>query len=148
MTPEKHTLDGLRIDRDRGATRQRRPWLLPSLLTAIVLITGAGWWLSRPKAMLVQTAIARVEQAGGGESRTLLNASGYVTARRAATVSSKVTGKVTEINVEEGMRVETGQVLARLDASNVETSLRLAEAQLAAARAALEETQPNLAFAA
>jgi multidrug efflux pump subunit AcrA (membrane-fusion protein) len=60
----------------------------------------------------------------------VLNASGYVTARRSATVSSKVTGKVVEVLVEEGMKVEEGQVLARLDSSNVEASLRLAEAQL------------------
>jgi len=58
----------------------------------------------------------------------VLNASGYVTARRAATVSSKVTGKVTELLIEEGLKVQEGQVLARLDDTNVKASLRLAEA--------------------
>ena len=72
-----------------------------------------------------------------GASRTLLNGSGYVTARRAATVSSKVTGKVTEVLIEEGVKVQEGQILARLDSSNVKTSLDLAEAQLVSARSAL-----------
>jgi RND family efflux transporter MFP subunit len=62
-------------------------------------------------------------------------------------VSSKVTGKVVEVLVEEGRKVEAGQVLARLDSANVEASLRLAEAQLESARTALDETKPNLAFA-
>ena len=75
---------------------------------------------------------------GGG---TVLNASGYVTARRQATVSSKVTGKVIEILIEEGMEVEEGQVLARLDVSNVGAGLRLAEAQLGAARSTVRETE-------
>ena len=57
--------------------------------------------------------------------RILLNASGYVTARRAATVSSKVTGKVMEVRVEEGMKVEEGQLLARLDDSNALANMKL-----------------------
>jgi RND family efflux transporter MFP subunit len=67
-----------------------------------------------------------------------------VTARREATVSSKVTGKVVEVLIEEGMRVEAGQVLARIDTSNVEKSFQLAEAQAESARKALEETRANL----
>jgi len=74
----------------------------------------------------------------------VLNASGYVTARRQATVSSKVTGKVIEVLVEEGKRVEAGQVLARVDDTNIKASRRLAEAQLAAAKAALDETRVRI----
>ena len=76
--------------------------------------------------------------------RTVLNASGYVTARREATVSSKVTGKVMEVLIEEGMKVTNGQVVARLDDSNVKTSLDVAVAQLASAKAALAETEAQL----
>ena len=104
-----------------------------------------GWRFSGAKAIPVQTAVAREQTIGG--QKTLLNASGYVTARRSATVSSKVTGKVVEVLVDEGLKVEAGQVLARLDASNVEASLRLSEAQLERARKSMEETQPNLDFA-
>jgi HlyD family secretion protein len=148
MSTEKPTLEGLRIERRAPARRDRPRWILPAVLAAAVLIGGAIWWLNQPKAIPVQTAIARTQtSASGSPSTTLLNASGYVTARRAATVSSKITGKVVQVSIEEGMKVEEGQVLARLDASNVEASLRLAEAQLQAARSALEETRPNLAFA-
>src|SRR5207247_10732821 len=76
--------------------------------------------------------------------RTVLNASGYVTARRAATVSSKVTGKVVEVLIEEGMRVKEGQILARLDDTNIKASLRLSEAQLESAKKSLEETRVRL----
>ena len=75
---------------------------------------------------------------------TVLNASGYVTARRRATVSSKVTGKVTEVFIEEGKSVEEGEVLARLDSSNVEASLALADARAAAARKARGETEVRI----
>jgi HlyD family secretion protein len=84
------------------------------------------------------------EAIGNGIERTVLNASGYVTARRQATVSSKVTGKVTEVHVEEGMKVKEGQVLARLDDTNVKTSLRLAEAQLVSATNLLAETRVRI----
>jgi RND family efflux transporter MFP subunit len=112
----------------------------------VVLVVGTGglglWWLSARSPVLVQTAVAR-EVALGGQ-RTVLNASGYVTARRQATVSSKVTGKVTEVKIEEGMIVETGEVLARLDAANVTASYQLAEARLRAARASLTETEVRI----
>jgi RND family efflux transporter MFP subunit len=82
--------------------------------------------------------------AGAGADRTILNASGYVTARREATVSAKVTGKVVEVLIEEGMKVKEGQVLARLDDSNVRTSLDVAEAELQSTRLTLEETRAQL----
>jgi RND family efflux transporter MFP subunit len=74
----------------------------------------------------------------------VLNASGYVTARRQATVSSKITGKVVEVLVEEGKRVEAGQILARVDDTNIKAGLRLAEAQASAAKSALHETRVRL----
>lgn len=148
MNSEKPTLDGLRIERRAPLARQQPSWVVPGLIAIIVLGAGFLWWFNRPLATPVQTAVARAQSVtSGGAGKTLLNASGYVTARRAATVSSKVTGKVVEVLVEEGKKVEEGQVLARLDASNVEAGLRLAEAQLEASRSFLEETKPNLAFA-
>ncbi|MFZ1054053.1 MAG: efflux RND transporter periplasmic adaptor subunit [Opitutaceae bacterium] len=74
----------------------------------------------------------------------MLNSSGYVTARRQATISSKITGKVTEVLVEEGLKVKEGQVLARLDDTNVVASLQLARAQLESARTTQAETQVRL----
>jgi len=78
-----------------------------------------------------------VTEVGGartGGAPTVLNASGYVTARRRATVSSKMTGKVVSVHVEEGMAVKQGQVLARLDDTTLRRYLDLAEAELGAAR--------------
>lgn len=142
MAPDKNSLDALRIDR---SSPRRGRWPIVALFVVLVLV-GAGattvGWLNRPRAVPVRTVVIRESTTGG--DNTLLNASGYVTARREATVSSKVTGKVIEVLVEEGMQVEAGQVLARVDASNVETNLHLAEAQLRAARKALGETQANL----
>src|SRR5439155_9248902 len=92
----------------------------------------------------VRTVLAREVAGSNANEHTALNASGYVTARRAATVSSKVTGKVTEVLIEEGMKVKEGQVLARLDDTNVKASLRLAEAQLESAKAALAETSVRI----
>jgi HlyD family secretion protein len=107
------------------------------------MIAVAAWFLTRPRAVEVRTVAAREAPASDG-SRTVLNASGYVTARRQATISSKVTGKVTEVLIEEGMRVAEGQVLARLDDTNVVASLQLARAQLESARTSLAETQVRL----
>ena len=142
LSPDKSTLDGLRIDRAH-APRGRVP---VALALGVVMVFGVAggliWWFSRPPAAVVRTVVVQ-EVTSGGE-KTLLNASGYVTARREATVSSKVTGKVVEVLVEEGMQVESGQVLATIDQSNVERSLHLSQAQLESARSALGETKANL----
>ena len=138
------SLDDLRIHRG-SAPKPSRVSGLAILLALAVVAGGAFWWTRGPSAIEVKTDAARAAVSGGG--KTLLNASGYVTARRAATVSSKFTGKVVEVMVEEGMKVDAGQVLARLDASNVEASLHLAQAQLLSAKAMMEETRPNLVFA-
>jgi RND family efflux transporter MFP subunit len=144
MSPSKATLDSLRIERGNPPNPPKRAWPLLFVASAVVLAAATAiWWATRPRAVEVHTVAAREAPASGGE-RTVLNASGYVTARRQATISSKVTGKVTELLVEEGMKVSEGQVLARLDATNVVASLQLARAQLDSARTALAETQVRL----
>jgi len=143
MSPDKETLDSLKIDRTRAPRRPVPVGMILAVLMVVVIAGLAFWWFNRPKPVPVRTLL--VQQSGGqGGDRTLLNASGYVIARRAATVSAKITGKVVEVLVEEGVRVEAGQVLARLDSSNAERTLELAEAQAESARAALNETRANL----
>jgi RND family efflux transporter MFP subunit len=142
MSPDKQTLEELRIDRGSAPRSRPKKWLVVTGLVALAVVAGLVWWLNRPKAAVVRTMLVQETTSGG--QRTLLNASGYVTARRQATVSSKVTGKVVEVMVEEGMKIEAGQVVARIDSSNVEKSLRLAEAQSESARKALEETKANI----
>src|SRR2546427_10041836 len=142
MSPDKRTLDELRIDRAAASVHRLQGWLILAVLGFIAVGVGLVWWFGRPKAAAVHTFLVQESAAGG--QKTLLNASGYVTARRQATVSSKVTGKVIEVMVEEGMKIEAGQILARIDSSNVEKGLRLSEAQSESARKALDETKANL----
>ncbi len=144
MSQSKPPLDGLRIERGAEQKPQSSIGLAAVLLAALLLAVAAFWWHSGSNAALVSTAVARDATHGNGGDRIVLNASGYVTARREATVSSKVTGKVTEVLIEEGMKVTNGQVVARLDDSNVKTSLDVAVAQLASAQAALAETKAQL----
>ena len=143
MSPSKSPLDDLRIERGAEQKPQPRMWLAVAGVVVLVLIGAALWWHSRSGVVVVQTAAARGGASESGE-RIVLNASGYVTARRAATVSSKVTGKVIEVLIEEGMKVKAGQILARLDDANVKASLKVAEAQLESAKAALEQTRAQL----
>ena len=79
-----------------------------------------------------------------GAQASVLNATGYVTARRRATVSSKITGKVVQVNIEEGMAVRQGQVLARLDDETQRAAVALAEAQAEAARRNVNESEVRL----
>jgi RND family efflux transporter MFP subunit len=136
-------LSALRIERDplRPPSRGWVKWLV--LLVFVGAAAIGGWvYLNRERPIVVEVAAA-TERAAGTQA-SVLNASGYVTARRRATVSSKVTGKVIEVNVDEGMAVREGQVLARLDDATVRASLALAEAQLAAARQAVPEIEVRL----
>lgn len=140
-------LQQLRIDRtaeqeDEGGGRG---WLYAGIAIAAALIVGAIVWATRPSGIPIQVAVAR-EIAGAGPSRgaSTLDASGYVVARRQATVSSKVTGKVVEVLIEEGQRVEKNQIIARLDDSNYRTAYEQAKAQLAQAQANVHAAQVAL----
>jgi RND family efflux transporter MFP subunit len=144
MSVSRPSLDDLKIDRS-GDTRRSSRGLLWVALVLVLLVAGGAFWAFRGSAKEVVVAAARETEVGGGQ--TVLNASGYVTARREATVSSKVTAKVEDVLIEEGMAVQAGQVLAHLDSSNIEASANLSEAQLRAARSALEETKVQLAEA-
>ena len=146
MSNPKPSLSDLRIDdhaRYGGSGRMG----LGLLIFALAAVAGvAAWyWVRAPRAVPVRVATvveAAANPAGGGP--VLLNASGYVTARRRATVSSKMTGKVVEVRVEEGMAVKAGQVLARLDDSTLRRYFELAEAELAASRRVAAETEVRL----
>ena len=145
MTNLKDDLAALRIEQsDRGGGGGRR-----GLWIALVLLLAAGaatawYWSTRLQATTVKVATVEAKTGGPSAPGSVLNASGYVTARRRATVSSKVTGKVMEIFVEEGQSVREGQVLARLDDTQARAALALADAQLAAARKSFAEDEARL----
>ena len=146
MALDQTTLESLRIERSpEPAAKPRRPLPLWAIGAAVVLLMAVGvalLWV-RDSAIEVGT-VAPTVNTGGAAGGTVLNASGYVVARRQATVSAKTTGKVAEILVEEGMAVTEGQLLARLDRSTIEPVLSLAERQLTSARVRLEENNVRL----
>ncbi|WP_347331691.1 efflux RND transporter periplasmic adaptor subunit [Marinimicrobium locisalis] len=144
MNDKSDLLSQLRIDRDEHAdsASPKWPWVLGGALLLLLLV-GASWALTRPDPINVETRMAKVTQARNSAA-SVLDATGYVTARRYATVSSKVTAKVVEVLVEEGMSVDEGQVVARLDDSNASKSLAVEQANLTLAQAQLEEIRARL----
>jgi RND family efflux transporter MFP subunit len=142
-TDKAELLKQLRIDRTSPRASRSRIRTFGIFALLIVLVAAGGvWYTARPAPTPVQVAIARAATADG--PAPVLDASGYVTARRQATVSAKITGKVTEVMIEEGMRVQEGDVLARLDDTEAKAQLSLARAQLTAARSQLAEVQAQL----
>ena len=144
MATLKEDLAALKIDQSERAGGGRKGlWI--GVAVVLLLVAAGGWfWTSRLQAATVKVATVTAKAAGNSGPGSVLNASGYVTARRRATVSSKVTGKVVEIFIEEGQNVRQGQVLARLDDSQTRAALGLAEAQLAAARKGAAEDEARL----
>ncbi len=138
-------LDQLKIEREPEEESRPLRWSLLVIFTTTMVVVATWWFLKPDAAIEVRTVIAR--EISNKTANTVLNASGYVTARRQATVSSKFTGKVMEVLIEEGMEVEKNQVLARLDDANVATSYALAEAQLRASETSRKETRALLSEA-
>ncbi len=136
-------LADLRIEREplRPGRSRWVKWIVVALLLGTA---GAAAFLWMQRERPIDVEVAAVTQRAAGTQAAVLNASGYVTARRRATVSSKVTGKVVEVNVEEGMAVRAGQVLARLDDSTPRATLALALAQVEAAKRAVRENEVRL----
>src|SRR5438132_879043 len=139
---DRPDLSALKIDEHarRGPQRHGRR-VLVILTVGLLALGGTGYALLREQVPEVQTAIVRADKGG---RPALLNASGYVTPRRRATVAAKITARVNEIYAEEGMRVEAGQILARLDDSDAKVRLTAAIADRDATAAALGDLQVNL----
>ena len=109
------------------------------------MLSAGLFFALRENALVVDVATVRANDKGGRPA--LLNASGYVTPRRRATVAAKITARVNEILVEEGMRVEAGQILAKLDDSDARARLTSIMADRDATAATLGEMRVNLANA-
>src|SRR5580698_6914892 len=142
MDDKSALLHQLRIDRggEPQPSGNKRLFLLAGAIGVLVIAAAAWFWL-RPAPIAVHIALARpLEQGGASGAASILDASGYVVARRQAAVASKITGKMVELDIEEGDRVQEGQIIARLDDSNVRASLAAARAQLDFAKAGLAET--------
>ncbi|HKW02680.1 MAG TPA: efflux RND transporter periplasmic adaptor subunit [Vicinamibacterales bacterium] len=143
MPDLKDELAALRIEREPIRPGSRR-WVGWVILLVVLAAIGAGAWRYFTRERPVEVTVATVTERAAGTQAAVLNAAGYVTARRRATVSSKITGKVIEVNVEEGMAVKEGQVLARLDDLSSQAALALAKAQLAQAEKGVRENEVHL----
>jgi RND family efflux transporter MFP subunit len=142
----KPNLSDLKIDHQaRSSDGGGRRLMLIAAAVLVTIAVIAILIIGGTSVTTVGVAIARAAPTGG--AATVLNASGYVEPRRKATVSSKITGKVTEVLVDEGMVVEEGQILAQLDDSDARRRYEAIRAERDVARAAIEELEVNLADA-
>jgi len=131
MSERENLLNNLKIDRSAEPSDADSPNKLLLLGVAVVLV-GFFWWLflSDDELKEVTTFTVKSLQMSDSSATSILDASGYVVARRRATVSSKVTGKVMKVFIEEGMYVEEGQLLAQLDDSTMKADLNYSQSQL------------------
>src|SRR5579863_3834472 len=131
-------LQQLRIEREQReqpGSRGRHRILLLLLLLLAAFAAVAGWALLHGRRIEIDTASAIAPSSQSGAAASVLQATGYVTARREATVSAQITGTLTQVLIEEGEQVQAGQVLARLDDTAQRAALAQTEAQLKAAAA-------------
>ncbi len=143
-----HLIHQLRIDRsereETGASH--RKWWLSGGIAVAVIAAAAVFLFTRNSAIEVSEATAVAASASAAPT-AILQATGYVTAEREATVSSQIAGQLSHVYFEEGEHVHRGQVLARLDDSAQQAALNQTNAQLAAAQAQLSQYQVQLAQA-
>jgi RND family efflux transporter MFP subunit len=146
MTDISKDLAALRIPQEERGGGRGKPLIVG--LVVLLLLGGAGfgawYWATALQAATVKVASVTAKAGGPNAASAILNASGYIVARRRATVSSKVTGKVLDVLIEEGHPVKQGQILAHLDDTQPRAALALAEAQLSAARKSMAEDQAKL----
>lgn len=139
-------LNELRIEsreRELDGGTPRRLWLTVGGVMALVLIGGAAWWFLAVRPIAVQTATATAPTTGG-TTGAVLQATGYITARRQATVSTQMTGTLVEVLIEEGDHVKSGQVIARLEDSALRAGLAVAQANLQASQAQVAQALAQL----
>lgn len=145
-------LNQLRIDRSQPPSSGGHGKWWATGIVVIIIAVSALWYLMLPSGVPITTAVAQAvtsSAAATSAGPSLLDASGYIVARRQATVSSKVTGKVVKVMLEEGQRVEAGQIIALLDDSNwraalaqSKAQLQQAEANVASAQTAFDDAKP------
>ena len=144
--PPGPDLSGLRIEeRARSAGSGRRKRRILALPAVIILVAVGSFLATRTRVAVV--AVAEARPAGDPATTALLNASGYVTPRRRATVAAKITARVVDVYVDEGMTVTEGQLLAKLDDSDAVRRLQATRAQRDATAALIASLKINLANA-
>lgn len=142
---EDDLLSALHIERDKQNSPSTLLVVLKwALIIALVVgVLGAVHFVLRPPLLEVE-AVAAQPLPETAVNNAVLDASGYVTARRVATVSSKISGKIIEVRIEEGDAVNAGDILARLEDTDENAQMLLAQAQLAQVQAQLSEVESQL----
>ena len=142
MADKEDLLNNLKINPDDKSDDQPIPIKKIGIFIGTIAVVGILGWLffSEAEVEKVTTFTVKSLKASGSSASSILDASGYVTARRKATVSSKSTGKVLEVLIEEGMYVNKGQLLAKLDDSTQKADLAYAESQLKQAKLVFKST--------
>ena len=132
MSDREDLLNNLKIDRSAPPSSEGQQSNKLYLFGISILIVGFFWWLflSDDELKEVTTFTVKSLEMSDASATSILDASGYVVARRRATVSSKMTGKVMKVFIEEGMYVEEGQILAQLDDSTMKADLNYSQSQL------------------
>ena len=144
--PTGPDLSGLRIEeRARSARSGRKTRRILAAAAVVILVAATVVMATRTRMAVV--AVAEARPAGDPTTTALLNASGYVTPRRRATVAAKITARVVDVYVDEGMTVTEGQLLAKLDDSDAARRLQAAKAQRDATAAQIVSLKVNLANA-
>ncbi|MCX7515057.1 efflux RND transporter periplasmic adaptor subunit [Frateuria sp. STR12] len=121
----------------------RWPWIVGAVVLVLLALGIGGWWMFAQRPVAVQTATAASPGKGAGAG-AVLQATGYVTARRQATVSAQIVGTLSEVLIEEGDHVRKGQVLAKLEDNAYRASLEAAQAAAAAAQAQVAQARVQL----
>ena len=143
MNEKKDLLNNLKIDRNAQAEPVKLPYKNIAIASAIAAVIGFGISFFFLEEEIIEVSTFSVQSLDDSDSSSvsLLDASGYVVARRKATVSSKITGKVLEVFIEEGDYVAKGQVLAQLDDSTSQAELNYASAQFDEAKRIYSRTR-------
>src|SRR5262249_45848274 len=144
LSSPKHDLASLRIHEGerKGSKLGKGLAIFFGGLVIFGGLAGAVFALWKPKPVVEVTTVHKPAGAGGREA--LLNASGYVTPRRRATIAAKITGRVTGVFCDEGTGVQEGQLLATLDDSDAKKALESAKADRNSAQAAITDLQVQL----
>jgi|TARA_Y100001968_G_scaffold68045_1_gene59103 RND family efflux transporter MFP subunit len=143
MSEKEDLLNNLKIDRSEEPSSSEGAKNKFTLLAAAVVIVVAFFWFFNQEEEITEVTTFTVKSLSNSDSpsASILDASGYVVPRTRATVSSKITGKVMEVFIEEGMYVKKGQILAQLDDSSAVAELNYSISQLDEARRVFERTK-------
>jgi RND family efflux transporter MFP subunit len=138
-----HAVDLNRLKIDKNLKQPTsKGWKAFLFLVGLIILAGIVW-LFWSKNNIPSVELTEVQQVNNRQQSAVLNASGYVTPRQRATVAAKVTGRVNELFIDEGMKVQKGQVLAGIDSIDAQKQIDAAKADVVVAEAGIIDLRVN-----